>query len=154
MRIKPAQYRIKILLITFAILLLSAFLQQNKTSFAFADKNKPSGKIIAYYFHGNFRCPTCTKMEKYSREAIDANFKNLIQSGNLEFKEINVDEKSNEHFVNEYKLYTKTLILSLVKDGKEIRSKNLEKIWEYAQNKNRFTEYINSEITNFIKESQ
>ena len=25
-------------------------------------------RVIAYYFHGTFRCPTCYNMEKYSKE--------------------------------------------------------------------------------------
>ena len=27
-------------------------------------------QVIAYYFHGNFRCYTCHTMEQYSKEAI------------------------------------------------------------------------------------
>lgn len=121
------------------------------TAFA-ADSN--SGKVIAYYFHGSFRCYTCTNMEKFSREAIDANFKDALASGKLEFKAVNVEERGNEHFVNDYKLYTKSLILSLVKDGKEVKSKNLDKIWQLAGNKQRFIEYVTSEASAFMKDAQ
>lgn len=111
-------------------------------------------KVIAYYFHGNFRCYTCHTIEQYSREAIETNFKDALASGKLEFKVINVEERGNEHFVNDYQLYTKSLILSLVKDGKEIKSKNLTKIWEYVRNKQKFFDYINEEVGNFLKEAQ
>jgi hypothetical protein len=93
-------------------------------------------------------------MEKYSREAIDANFKDALASGGLEFKAVNVEEKGNEHFVNDYKLYTKTLILSLVKDGKEVKSKNLDKIWELARNKQKFMDYVTGEVNAFMKDAQ
>lgn len=109
-------------------------------------------KVIAYYFHGLFRCYTCNMMEKYSKEAIEANFKDALTSGSLEFKEVNVEERENEHFVKKYNLYTKTLILSLIKDGKEVRSKNLDKIWQYARNKQRFIEYVTGEVDEFIKD--
>jgi hypothetical protein len=33
-----------------------------------------------------------------------------------------VEEKQNERYVSDYQLYTKTLLLSLVKNGKEVRS--------------------------------
>ena len=112
----------------------------------------PSGnKVIAYYFHGNFRCPTCYKLEQYSKEAIDANFKAELASGKLTFKAINTDEKGNKHFVNDYQLYTKSLVISLVKDGKEVKSKNLTKIWDYVGNKQKFFDYVTSEINNFLK---
>jgi len=122
---------------------------------AFAAEDRPAaGKVIAYYFHGTFRCSTCTAMEKYSREAVEMNFKEALAKGELEFKEINVEERGNEHFVNDYQLYTKTLILSLVKDGKEIKSKNLDKIWQLARNKEKFIEYVAGEIRDFMKDVQ
>lgn len=109
-------------------------------------------KVIAYYFHGTFRCYTCTNMEKYSREAIEANFKEALASGRLEFKSINVEEIQNEHYVNDYKLYTKTLLLSFVKNGKEVKSKNLDKMWEYAQDKNKFMDYVAKETRLFMEQ--
>jgi hypothetical protein len=93
-------------------------------------------------------------MEKYSKEAIDAGFKDPLASGKLEFKAVNVEDRGNEHFVKDYQIYTKTLILSLVKDGKEIKWKNLDKIWEYVRNKQRFSDYVTEEIGNFLKEAQ
>ena len=117
-----------------------------------ADNN--SAKVIAYYFHGSFRCPTCMNMEKYSREAIDSNFKDALASGNLEFKVVNIDERGNEHFVNDYKLYTKTLILSMIKNGKEVKSKNLDKIWALTRNKQKFIEYVAGEVNAFMKDAQ
>ena len=117
-----------------------------------ADNN--SAKVIAYYFHGSFRCYTCNNMEKYSREALDTNFKDALASGKLEFKVVNVEDRGNEHFVNDYKLYTKTLILSMIKDGKEVKSKNLDKIWELARNKQKFINYVSGEVSAFMKDAQ
>ncbi len=113
-----------------------------------------SAKIMAYYFHGSFRCYTCNLMENYSREAIETNFKDPLAAGKLEFKAVNVEDRGNEHFVNDYKLYTKSLILSMVKDGKEVKSKNLDKIWELARNKQKFVDYLTNEINGFMKDAQ
>ncbi len=62
--------------------------------------------IIAYYFHGTFRCPTCHKLKQYSKEAIEINFKDALASGKLELKVINVEDKGNEHYASDYQLYT------------------------------------------------
>ena len=43
----------------------------------------PKSKVVAYYFHGDFRCPTCYKLEQYSKEAIDTHFKGALYSGKL-----------------------------------------------------------------------
>ncbi len=119
---------------------------------AFAEQG-PSSKVIAYYFHGTFRCPTCHKLEQYAKEVIETDFKDALASGRLEFKVVDVEDKGNEHFVNDYQLFTKSLVLSLVKDGKEIRSKNLDKIWEYVGNKQKYFDYVKSEIAGFLKKA-
>jgi hypothetical protein len=108
--------------------------------------------ISIYYFHGNMRCSNCNKFEQYSKEVVETYFKDEVASGKIEFKVINTEEKGNEHYVNDYKLYTKSLVISLVKDGKEVKFKNLEKIWEYVGNKERFFKYVKDEVTSFLKE--
>ena len=134
------------------IAILLAAVAVISTNFSvFAGENKSSSKVIAYYFHGTFRCYTCTNMEKYSREAIEANFKDALASGQLEFKAVNVEDKGNEHFVNDYQLYTKALIISLVKDGKEVKSKNLDKNWQLARDKQKFIDYVSAEINELMK---
>jgi hypothetical protein len=110
--------------------------------------------VIAYYLHGTFRCPTCHKLEQYSKEAIETNFKDALASGKLEFKVVNVEDKGNEHYTKDYQLYTKSLVLSLIKDGKETKWQNLDKIWEYVGNKQRFIDYVKSGVADLLKEAQ
>ena len=120
---------------------------------AAAEEGSAGGTVTAYYFHGTARCFTCHKLEQYSKEAIENNFKDALASGKLAFKIVNVEEKGNGHYVNDYQLYTKALVLSLTKDGTEIRSKNLDKIWEYVGNKQRFQDYVRDEVAALLKEA-
>ncbi|MFA7254506.1 MAG: nitrophenyl compound nitroreductase subunit ArsF family protein [Candidatus Omnitrophota bacterium] len=113
----------------------------------------PAGSMVtAYYFHGTFRCPTCHKLEQYAKESIESNFKDALASGKLAFKIVNVEGKGNEHYMNDYQLYTKSLVLSLTKNGREVRAKNLDKIWEYVGNKDRYENYVRDEVAAFLKE--
>ncbi|MFA4854836.1 MAG: nitrophenyl compound nitroreductase subunit ArsF family protein [Candidatus Omnitrophota bacterium] len=138
-----------------ALLIILTVVAAISASFSvFAGEDKSSGKVIAYYFHGTMRCPICHKLEQYSKAAIEANFKDALASGKLEFKVINVEDKGNEHYGSDYQLYTKSLILSLVKDGKQIKWINLDKIWEYAGNKQRFIDYVKSGVADFLKEAK
>ncbi len=123
------------------------------TSTAMAKEVSPGGTVTAYYFHGTFRCPTCHKLEQYAQEAMETHFRDALASGKLAFKVVNIEKKGNEHYVNDYQLYTKSIVLSLTKDGKEIRSKNLDKIWEYVGNKDRYENYVRDEVAAFMKES-
>ena len=117
---------------------------------AFAGEDKSSGQVIAYYFHGNFRCASCHAIEKYTKEALNDNFKDQIGSGELVIKVVNVEEKGNEHFVKDYKLYTKSVVLSLIQNGKETRFKNLEQVWQLLGNKDKFYKYIKNETQKFL----
>ncbi len=111
-------------------------------------------QVIAYYFHGTMRCPTCYKLEQYSKEAIEANFKDALASEKLEFKVVNIEDRGNEHYGKDYQLYTKSLILSLIKDGKETKWKNMDKIWEYVGNKEKFIDYVKSGVSDLLKEDK
>jgi len=140
----------------FSIFLMSAVLCGSMilSMPAHAGEDIKSARVVAYYFHGAFRCPTCHKLEEYSREAIETNFKDAIASGRLEYKAVNVEDKGNEHYGSDYQLYTKSLILSSVKDGKEVKWKNLDKVWEYVGNKQRFIDYVKSEIADYLKDTK
>lgn len=112
---------------------------------------KPSDYLVATYFHNTFRCPTCYKIEKLSAQAIRSNFADELKNKTLVWRVINVDKPENQHYNKDYQLYTKSLIISEVKNGKQIRWKNLEKIWTYVGNDQDFEKYVTSEIKDWMK---
>lgn len=138
----------------FYAILVSFFVMFCPTARADNANNAAGANVIAYYFHGNFRCPTCHKLEQYTKEAIESNYKDELSSGKLVFKVVNAEEKENEHYMKDYGLYTRSVVLSLVRDGKEIRYKNLDKIWDYVGDKQKFLDYIKSETNDFLKDLQ
>jgi thiol-disulfide isomerase/thioredoxin len=109
-------------------------------------------QLVVYYFHGNARCPSCYKLEQYAKEAVEQNFANELKDGRMQFKVVNIDQPANSHFVNDYQLYTKSVVLSLVKDGKQVRYKNLEKVWDLLRDQNQYHAYVRDEIKPFLGE--
>jgi len=103
-------------------------------------------KVIAYYFYGKARCPSCLKIESYTKEAIYKNFENELKDGRLEWKAINVEETENKDFVKDYKLYTKSVVIADIRNGKQTRWKNLEQVWELLHDKETFLQYVYDEI--------
>lgn len=111
-------------------------------------------KVIAYYFHGNVRCATCRRIETYTKEAIDSAFATDLVDGGLEWRVINTDSAHYAHFVDDYKLYTRSVILSDLHEGKEARWKNLEKVWTLSNDKTEFSKYIQTEVKVFLDTAQ
>lgn len=99
-------------------------------------------KIIVYYFHGNARCPSCMKIEKFTSRSVEENFADDLKKGVVEWKVVNVDEPKNQHFVKDYQLVTKSVVLSMMKGGKEIGWKNLDKVWDLIGNEGDFKKYV------------
>ncbi|MFA7294340.1 MAG: nitrophenyl compound nitroreductase subunit ArsF family protein, partial [Candidatus Omnitrophota bacterium] len=99
-------------------------------------------KVIAYYFRGTFRSPSCRHLEKNCREVIEANFKDALASGKLEFQVVILGDKGEGYYANYYKIYARTFILSLVKNGKETEWKNLDRVGEFFDNREGFSDYL------------
>ena len=122
---------------------------KEKTS---SNTDKAAKTLIAYYFHGNFRCDNCRKIEQYSREAIEKYFVEELKTKRLTFTIINTDLSENKHFIEDYQLYTRSLVIAEYKDGKQVRWKNLAKVWDYLNDKDAFYEYVRSEIRNYLEQ--
>ena len=113
-----------------------------------------NSKVIAYYFHGTFRCTTCRTIEEYSHDAIQTYFAKELGNGRLEFRPVNVEEPENKHFIRDYQLVTRSLVLSLVSDGKGTKWKNLADVWKLVRDKEKFYQYVKDEVEIYVKESQ
>jgi hypothetical protein len=67
---------------------------------------------------------------------------------------VNVDEPENKHFIQDYQLVTRSLVLSLMSDGKEKKWKNLPDVWKLVRDKEKFYQYVKDEVGLYVKESQ
>jgi len=101
------------------------------------------------YFYGNARCASCFKIEKYTQEVFVENFED-----ELEFKSFDVSTPENKHFIEDYKLYTQSVILVKIEDGKEIGYQNLDKVWNYLRDEKKFKAYVKGEIDAFLLDKE
>jgi len=129
-----------------------ATVQKENKAVAVKDTTAKAEKrqLIVYYFMTTYRCPSCHFIEETTRKAIDESFAKEIKSGRMVFKMINIEEAGNEHFGNDYKLYTKSVVLSNVKDGKEASWKNLEDVWKMIGQEDSFKAYIVKEVKAYL----
>ena len=110
-----------------------------------------ASKVVVYYFHGTARCPTCRKFESYSDELIRQEFSQELNDGRLEWQVVNVDETGNKHFVTDYKLFSKSIVVVKKQPGEKPQFKNLDKIWQLVGDKQAFVKYIKDKIRDYLK---
>jgi len=115
------------------------------------NQDQPARQVIAYYFHGTYRCITCRTIEQYSKEAIETGFGKELQAGKLKFMAVNVEEPDNRHFIQDYQLITKSLVLVDLQNGQQRSWKNLEQVWTYVRNKPAFIKYVQDEIKGLLE---
>jgi hypothetical protein len=119
-----------------------------------ADRGQPAGqapsKIIAYYFHVTVRCTTCRTIEAYTRETIMNHFKNDLDRGRLDWQVVNVQLPQNRHFIEDYQLFTKSVVLVHVANGKRQSYKILNDVWELVGDKARFQAYVDKEVRGYL----
>jgi hypothetical protein len=129
----------------------AATTQSTPSTPAAAATQSAQRKLVVYYLHGTYRCPSCNKIESLTKEAVQEGFAQAIAKGRVELRVLNVEEPGNEHFVQDYKLYTKSVVLSDLKDGKELKWKNLEQVWTLLGNETKFIDYIQKEMKSYLE---
>lgn len=146
----------KYFVIIFALLVVACGNQTGKSNAQTAAQDMEidsTHRIVAYYFHTTKRCASCYKIETYSKEALDAVFAAELENGQIEWRMINTDEKENKHYVDDYQLFTKSLILAEMKDGQQVRWKLCGKVWEYLNDKPKFLNYVQTEVRDYLSGS-
>jgi len=116
-----------------------------------AAKTAGEKKVLAYYFYTTVRCPTCRQIEALSDEALKQGFSGALRSGVLEWHPVNVQLPENRHFINDYQLFTKSLVIVRMKDGKQVEWKNLEKVWELVGDREAFFHYVQDEVGQYLR---
>jgi hypothetical protein len=135
--------------VTLALVLLTLALP---TLAADEPQTESEVQVVAYYFHGNMRCNTCRKLEAYSEEAISKGFADQIAAGELKWRAVNTDEPDNKHYIKDFELTSKSLVLAEYRDGEVKRWKNLKLIWQLVGDKDGFLKYVRDTTTDFLAE--
>lgn len=112
----------------------------------------PPNRVVAFYFHGNARCYTCKMIEAYTKEAIDTGFSDALQNKSLSMRTVNVEEVWNEHYIQDFQLSNRSVVLVRYEGGKQISWKRLDQVWSFVQDKSAFIQFMQQEIRSLLKD--
>lgn len=110
--------------------------------------NAPGQKIV-YYFHRTLRCPTCLSMETWTSQTV-AKANSGESAAAIEWQVVNLDEPANAHFADDFHLTFGTVVVAENREGKAVRWKNLEKVWEFSADEATYGQYLDSEFAPFF----
>jgi len=106
---------------------------------------------VVYYFHGTRRCHTCRTIEALTREAVESAYSAELADGAVEIRTVNVDEPENEHFVADYELSMRSVVLVEIVDGVEKRWQRLDDVWQLVDDRDAFVDYIIDNADGFVR---
>ena len=153
-RITPVVMVVVVAIVAVASLVLAPDVTaEEPTAAAVSPEGVPNDGVVAFYFHGNVRCATCRKIEAYADEAIAQGFAAELASGRLTWRVVNIDDAGNKHFIQDFQLVTRSVVLAEYRSGKAVRWQNLDKVWQLVRSKDSFVEYVQGEATEFLGES-
>lgn len=108
-------------------------------------------KLIVYYFHGNMRCRTCKTIEALTTQAVEKLFPKGLKDKSVELRAVNVEMTENEHYVEDYKLSIRSVVISRMKADEEVDWERLDRVWELVGDESAFIDYLSEEMKSFTK---
>jgi hypothetical protein len=107
-------------------------------------------QVLVRYFHGDVRCSTCLAFEDWSKTALES-FPKELANGSLQWQLINFDLPENKHYIKDYALADKSLVLVREEDGKPVRWKNVEEFWDFGEDqKQEFISLVRSLVADYL----
>lgn len=103
--------------------------------------------VVMTYFTTNVRGTSCRKIEMLARETAEIHHAAALADGRLVFQVINTDDPGMRHYVKEYELVSKTVILSRRDNGQEVEWENMDDVWSYLNEPEVFHAYLGEQLS-------
>ena len=107
-------------------------------------------QVVMTYFISGTRCVSCRKIEALTRETAEKDFATELAAKQLVFRVVDTGEPANIHYVNDYQLTSKAVVLSHRVDGKETEWADMDKVWELLGEPEAFRAYLAGPIRKYL----
>ena len=105
---------------------------------------RTGNRVVVYYMHRTFRCSSCLWMEKTTRQSLQESFPSELANGRLELKLENYQNRQD--LAKRYDVYTVSVLVVNVADGREVSYQDLDKVWELKGDSDKFRAYITEAV--------
>ncbi len=102
----------------------------------------PGHVVKVTYFTTNVRCPSCLKIEELTRQTVQSRFAGEVEAGTVLFQLINTDLPGNSHYLDDYHLVSKTVVVAEFNQGRQGEWVNLQDVWLKFTKPEEFEAYV------------
>lgn len=107
-------------------------------------------QVVVTYFISGARCESCQKIEALCRETVAQDFAAESASHHVVFRVIDTGDPANAHYISDYQLTSKIVILSHRVASKETEWMAMEKVWDLLEDPAAFHAYLASPIRKYL----
>jgi len=121
--------------------------------FIFSSSIYPSTNsfVKVFYFHGPIRCHTCLQIENEIKMTLNQKFDKEMKNKKIVFECIDYVSDTTNNYEKQYNLENQALIIAKFENNKQVKWKNLDKIWKFTGNFDKMSRYISNEINDYLK---
>jgi len=130
-------------------LLLTSCNSQNKNETTSVDTS--ISKIEVIDFHSTHRCMTCNAIEANTKYTLNTYFAKELKTDKITFQVINVDEKENEKIAEKFEASGTSLILNVIKNGKETQRNLTDFAFMNGNDQDAFSKELKAKIDTELK---
>jgi len=114
------------------------------------DGKESADKVQIYMFHATQRCSTCIAIGRLAGETVNEYFQPELESGRIEFREINIDLPENKMLAKKFQASGAALYINSIVDGEDDIVQDT-KVWRLADDEAEFKIHLRDEINNRLK---
>jgi hypothetical protein len=103
-----------------------------------------AGHVLVYAAHMTFRCPECTQIEWLTRELLQQEFAQELESGKLVLQV--VDYMRDAAFARRYNISSSTVVVTRMDGTGEASFQRLDEVWTKVHNREDFFAYVRTAI--------
>jgi hypothetical protein len=140
---------IKILAILTIGLMLTAC--NGKTKNKTENLDQSISKIEIFDFHSTHRCMTCNAIELNTKYTLNTFFSDELKNNKITFNVINVDKKENEKIAEKFEASGTSLILNVIKNGKETQINLTDFAFMEGNDKEAFSKELKNKLDTALK---
>jgi hypothetical protein len=106
--------------------------------------------VVVTYFTTNVRCVSCRTIEELTRRAVAEGFASELAAGRVVFRVVNTDLPEHQHFLEQYSITNKIVIVSHQREGNEVEWSPRQDVWTLFHDPEAFLAYVREPIAGYL----